>query len=95
MCGSTHVPGCHHELYMRQGVERFLAHPRTREALRLALSSPEHAAIQPAVYADQILVELARVGERLDGMSEDVDGREEPESVALWTGELADAGRSL
>lgn len=61
--GATHAPGCHHEQYMAQGVERFLAHPRTRRAIRLAL-------LYEKADADAILLELARVAGRLDGLQE-------------------------
>lgn len=54
---------------MRQGVERFLAHPRTRDALTLALS--QERPIHPERWAIRILVELARVAERLDGLDAD------------------------
>jgi hypothetical protein len=64
--GVTHAEGCHHELYMRQGVERFLAHPRTMDALTLALS--QDRPIHPEDHARRILLYLAKVSEQLDGI---------------------------
>jgi hypothetical protein len=66
LCGAQHAPGCHHELYMRQGVERFLAHPRTMDALTLALS--QDRPIHPEDHARRILLYLAKVSEQLDGI---------------------------
>lgn len=51
---------------MRQGVERFLAHPRTRRALTLALA--QERPIHPEQFAVRVLVYLARVNERLEGL---------------------------
>lgn len=64
--GSRHVEGCHHEPYLRHGVERLLSHPRTLEVVTLALC--QERPIHPEVQAKRILLEMARVAERLDSL---------------------------
>lgn len=66
--GAAHAPDCEHQVWMQQGVERFLAHPRTRDALALALARTDHPVIDPHAQAITILVELAKGSELLDGL---------------------------
>lgn len=66
--GANHQPACHHRPVMREGVEAFLAHPRTRDALRLAIAGLPVPSVNPAFDAEMILAYLANVAEQLDGI---------------------------
>lgn len=64
--GANHQPDCHHQAYMRHGVEAFLASARTQGALTLAIANLPHPGISPSDDADAILRELAGVVEEID-----------------------------
>jgi hypothetical protein len=61
---------------MAQGVTRFLAHPRTRRALTLALSQAGPAPMDPGAWAERILVEMERGYAHLDAIECDTPGDE-------------------
>lgn len=65
---------------MRAGVERFLAHPRVRRQLVLCLSAIP-APIDPARWADQILADLARGYDQLDGIGPECETPEAETSL--------------
>lgn len=78
MCqGECHAAGCEHQPYMQHGVDRMLAHPRTRDALLLTVSRLDPN-VMPERMVGAILDQLRRVSERLDGLDAECGASQEP-----------------